>query len=72
MTLAEQFRQQGLKEGSLDRARSSVLDALQVRFETVPEGIADAVNNITDTAKLTELHKLAIRCTSLEDFAAGL
>jgi hypothetical protein len=49
-----------------------VIEALEIRFEHVPEGLAEAVRGIQDEEHLRRLHRAAIRCASLEDFAAEL
>ncbi|MFP4007603.1 MAG: hypothetical protein ACLFV6_06270 [Spirulinaceae cyanobacterium] len=58
----------GESRGELRKARESVLEVLEVRFEVVPETIANAVNQIEDTALLKSLHRQAITIASLEEF----
>ncbi len=80
MTLAQQYRQEGRQEG-LERGRiegilasrrQDVLEALEIRFDLVPEGLRERVGAITDEGKLRVLLRTAIRCASLEEFSASL
>jgi predicted transposase YdaD len=68
MTLAQQYHHQGRQEGR----QEDVIEALEIRFERVPEGLAEAVRGIQDEEHLRRLHRAAIRCASVEDFAAEL
>jgi Putative transposase, YhgA-like len=72
MTLADQYRQEGLKRGELNALHRMLLDVLATRFDAVPAGIAELLNGINDVDTLMLLHKAAIRCTSLDDFAEKL
>lgn len=76
MTLAEKLHQKGHQkghqEGRLSTLRESVLDALALRFDTVPLGLGEAVCGVSDEEKLRDLLRLAIRCASVEEFAANL
>jgi hypothetical protein len=49
-----------------------LLDVLVTRFETVPAGLVEILNGINDADRLTALHRAAIRCASLDDFAENL
>ncbi len=72
MTLAQRYHQDGRQEGRHEAHQEGILDALAVRFECVPEGLKEAVLQIQDDAKLRDLHRAAIRCGTLEEFAAEL
>ena len=71
-TLHQRGRFQGHLEGRLATLRNAVLTALELRFNAVPEGVAEAIRHLSDEEKLTGLHRLAIRCATLEEFADGL
>ena len=71
-SLAEQFRQEGRKAGLVFSKQQDILEALEIRFERVPEGLREEIELIADTAKLQELHRAAIRSATLEEFAAEL
>jgi hypothetical protein len=76
MSLAEQYRQEGIRkgrqEGLIFSKQQDILEALEIRFERVPEGLREEIESITDTKKLTRLHRAAITSTDLESFAADL
>ncbi len=68
MTLAQQFHQEGRLEGQMQ----AVIDALQTRFERVPDGLREEIAKINDSARLQDLHREAIRCSDLESFSKAL
>jgi hypothetical protein len=88
MTLAQHLRQEGRQdglqegfktgelkgrqEGALAASRQSVLEALDLRFGPIPDGLRDSIEAITDPEKLRALHRAAIVADSLESFAASL
>ena len=84
MSLAEQFRQEGIRKGrqqgrqegrqeGLVRAnQAAILEALEIRFNRVPEGLREEIELIADTAKLQSLHRAAITRADLDSFAAEL
>ena len=72
MTLAEQWRQEGMEEGmekGREQAQQSVIDVLEVRFGRVPEGLAEKIQHERSLAKLRTLLLQALKAVSLEDFA---
>ncbi|RFC51273.1 MAG: hypothetical protein DVB22_001610, partial [Verrucomicrobia bacterium] len=72
MTLAQHLRQEGRQEGTLAASRQSVLEALDLRFGPIPDGLRDSLNAIADPEKLRALLRAAIVSDSLEAFAASL
>jgi hypothetical protein len=60
--------QRGTQQEALRSARESLLEVLEVRFQEVPEAIAETVNSIDDVAFLKQLHRQAIVIGSLEEF----
>ena len=72
MTLAQHLRQEGRQEGTLAASRQSVLEALDLRFGPIPDGLRDSLNAIADPEKLRALLRAAIISDSLESFAASL
>ena len=80
MSLAEQFRQEGIRkgrqqgrqEGLILSKQQDILEALEIRFNRVPEGLREEIELIADTAKLQSLHRAAIRSATLEDFAEAI
>ena len=72
MSLAEQFRQEGRQEGLIFSQQQAILEALEIRFQRAPEGLCEEIEAITDSEKLTRLHRAAITSADLESFAAEL
>ena len=83
MSLAEQFRQEGREEtrslaeqfrqeGLIFSQQQAILEALEIRFQRVPEGLREEIESIIDTKKLTHLHRAAITSADLESFAVEL
>lgn len=68
MTLAEKLIHKGRQEGQQDY----ILQALELRFDEVPEGLAEAIRSVGDNEKLRSLLRAAIQCASLEAFADQL
>ena len=75
-SLAEQFRQeghqQGRQEGLILSKQQDILEALEIRFDRIPEGLREEIALITDATKLQSLLRAAIRSATLEEFAEVL
>jgi predicted transposase YdaD len=67
-TLAEQFRE----EGRIQADQTAILEALEIRFKRVPEGLREAIESIAEVHKLTLLRRAAITSPDLESFASQL
>ena len=48
------------------------MEALKIRFFSIPEGLCEEVESINDPSKRTGLHRAVIRCTDIESFADEL
>jgi hypothetical protein len=72
MSLAEQFRQEGRQEGLIASKQQDIVEALDIRFVSIPAGLREEIENINDPEKLTKLLRAAIRCADIESFAAEL
>ena len=76
MTLAQQFRlegrQEGRQEGRVIILQENVIDALDIRFGEVPQGLRETILGIREEAILRAHHRAAIQATSLEDFSRSL
>ena len=88
MSLAEQFRQEGIRkgrqqgrqeghqegrqEGLIFSKQQDILEALEIRFQRVPGGLRQEIEAIIDTKKLMHLLRAAITSADLESFAAEL
>jgi hypothetical protein len=73
MSLAEQYRQEGIRkgrqqgrqeghqegsqEGLIFSKQQDILEALEIRFQRVPEGLREEIESTTDSKKLTHLHR---------------
>ncbi len=80
MTLAQQFREEGreeglekgLEKGTLTTKQRDIIEALEVRFNSVPQGLQEAVSVIHDLPRLSKLHRSAIICPDIETFTKYL
>ena len=84
MTLAQHLRQEGIQEGfatgkqdgrhegTLAASRQSILEALDLRFGPIPDGLRDSLESIADPEKLRALLRAAIVADSLESFTTSL
>ena len=68
MTLAQRIREEGREEGM----RRAIRSLLEVRFQVVPAGLFEELGLVRETERLEALFQHAIRCASLEEFAAAL
>ena len=68
MTLADQLREEGLEKG----LQESILEALEIRFGQIPDGLGEIVMGIHDPSRLRTLLKAAIQAATLETFSAAL
>jgi predicted transposase YdaD len=68
----QEGRMEGELKGTLAASRQSVLEALDLRFGPIPDGLRDSLNAIADPEKLRALLRAAIVSDSLESFAASL
>ena len=71
-SLAEQFRKEGRQAGLIASKQQDIVEALEIRFGTVPEGLREEIELIGDLSKLTSLHRAAILCVDIESFAREL
>jgi hypothetical protein len=80
MTLAEQLHEEGMQQGiehgmhrgQVAAKQQAILEALEIRFQRVPEGLREEIEAITDTAKLQSLLRAAITSATLDEFAEVL
>jgi predicted transposase YdaD len=80
MTLADRIREEGLlkgrqegrQEGEIHSRRLALLDVLEVRFASVPEGLREALSGISELDRLEKLLKFAVVCPDLEAFSSNL
>lgn len=67
-TLEEMALERGQERGAKETCRQNILDLLQKRFNTVPETLVKAINNIEDLAWLKQLHLETISVNSTAEF----
>ena len=72
MSIADILRQEGRQEGQLLSRQQDVIEALEIRFDQVPDGLREEIGHIVDSARLHVLHRAAIRCADLESFVKDL
>jgi len=76
MTLAQQYRQEGRQEGmqkgQILTQQRAVLEALDIRFQRVPEGLREEIERIDEMERLQSLLRSAIQAATLEDFVGAL
>jgi flagellar biosynthesis/type III secretory pathway protein FliH len=65
-------RQEGELRGQIIAQQQAVVEALEIRFDRVPEGLREEIEHIADSSRLHSLHRSAIRCVDLESFAKEL
>ena len=68
MTLAQKLHHQG-RQAAL---RENVLEALEIRFGEVPQGLREEILAMNEETKLHHLLRVAIQCAGIEEFAAEL
>ncbi len=60
--------EEGLERGKLRSAREFVIEALTLRFQTIPQELIDDINALKELQQLRELLRLAIMVGSIEEF----
>ncbi len=65
-------RQEGRQEGRLQALRDYVVEALEVRFSKVPQGLLEEIQAIGEEEHLRRLLRIAIQCSSIEAFTEAL
>jgi predicted transposase YdaD len=64
--------EEGREEGREEGMRHAIWGLLKIRFETVHEGLREELDHISNMERLEALHRQAVCCASLEEFAAAL
>jgi predicted transposase YdaD len=68
----QQGLQQGIQQGSLRESRGLIFELLDERFGEVPKSVASVLDKIDDVKVLRSLHRLAIHCSSIEEFKKAI
>ena len=72
MTLAQQYRQEGLQKGQIIAQQHAVIEALEIRFQRIPDGLREEIGHIAEPMRLQALLRAAIQAASLEEFSRTL
>ncbi|MBO1352177.1 MAG: hypothetical protein EBE86_034640 [Hormoscilla sp. GUM202] len=64
--------QDAMNRAVLQTRREALSDILVLKFDSVPEEIADRINKLSDASLLRELHQRSVTIASLSDFSAVL
>jgi len=64
----EIIKQEGIKEGHINSKRESIYDVLETRFEIVPMAMMTEINRIENVHVLEELHRKAVKASSIQAF----
>jgi hypothetical protein len=57
------------EEARVEAARQFILDALEIKFGLpAAKEFAPALNTITDSSRLARVHRVALRCSTLDEF----
>ena len=68
----EEGMEKGKEEGRLEKAQEAVIDAVEAKFDEVPEDIAKMIKEIKDMDVLKDLLKRAIKSETLDEFKTVL
>ncbi|MDE2799134.1 MAG: hypothetical protein OXI94_10770 [Gemmatimonadota bacterium] len=71
--IKQQAREEGIEQGNRERAIEDILDVLEIRFSlSVAHSLSDRLAAIDDLQRLKQLHRAAIKVSSLEAFQQAL
>lgn len=68
----EKGMEKGEHKGQVLARQQAVVEALEIRFDRVPEGLREEIERVVDVSRLHALHRAAIRCPDLESFTKEL
>jgi len=68
----QEGRQEGREEGLIFSKQQDILEALEIRFQRVPDGLREEIEAVSDPKKLSLLHRISITCADIESFATEL
>jgi hypothetical protein len=66
----QEGRYAGREEGYTGEAHRSVIDVLEVRFDSVPDGLVEKIRHELNLEKLRNLRISALKAATLEDFTS--
>ena len=59
---------EGIAKGIAGGKAEIIIDILTVRFGKIPASLAKKITSVQDSARLSELGKCVVTCTTLNDF----
>ncbi|MBD2776387.1 hypothetical protein [Iningainema tapete] len=68
MPLLSNMELRGIEKGTRQTLQSNIISILLYRFETVPDELVEAINNIEDISELQRLHLETVSVNSVADF----
>ena len=68
----EKGMEKGIEKGQTIAQQQAVIEALEIRFDRVPDGLREEIGHITNPSHLHTLHRAAIRCADIESFTKEL
>ena len=72
MTIAETLKNEGMQQGMQQTLHEGILEILDLRFQSVSYSIKKQIEEITDTAVLRKLHRLAVQTPTIEAFQSEI
>ncbi len=60
--------EQGIEQGMLNKARESVIEVLEVKFNSIPNDLKQTINNLDNLEVLKQLMRQAVVISSLTEF----
>ncbi|HYT88717.1 MAG TPA: hypothetical protein VEL76_08415 [Gemmataceae bacterium] len=71
--IANEWRAEGYRQGSLKAMRTAVLRALEIRVKAPPPAeVVKTVELMNDLNELSRWHRAAVAATSLEEFLTSI
>jgi len=71
-TLADEYREEGIQQGTVATAREYVLEVIAARFGEVPDSLRQRLQRIDDPGLLRTLLRTAAAAESLEAFRRAM
>jgi predicted transposase/invertase (TIGR01784 family) len=72
MTIADKLRKEGMQQGMHQALQEDILEALELRFQSVSYSLKKQLEDVSDTVALRRLFRLAVQANSLAEFEKGL
>jgi len=63
----QQGMQKGIQQGLQQGMQKAIIDAIELKFGTVPAKIRDKITNIYDSDKLEEIHRVILLSNNIDE-----